>query len=95
LQVIKVDPKKCTGCHQCELWCGTEIASVAKELAGAIQEEPQPVPRVSAMPGCMPQRYHAAGCGNGAGIRSRTDMYCVLDVCDGLPLRDHQPLANL
>jgi carbon-monoxide dehydrogenase iron sulfur subunit len=46
LQVIKVDPKKCTGCHQCELWCGTEIASVAKELAGAIQEEPQPVPRV-------------------------------------------------
>jgi Fe-S-cluster-containing dehydrogenase component len=38
LQVIKVDPKKCTGCHQCELWCGTEIASVAKELAGAIQE---------------------------------------------------------
>jgi carbon-monoxide dehydrogenase iron sulfur subunit len=46
LQVIKVDPEKCTGCHQCELWCGSEIASVAKELPLSINEEPQPVPRV-------------------------------------------------
>ena len=46
LQVLIVDPNKCTGCHQCELWCGTEIASVAKGLFGAINEEPQPVPRV-------------------------------------------------
>ena len=46
MQVIKVDPKKCTGCHQCELWCGTEIASEAKELFQAINEAPQPVARV-------------------------------------------------
>ena len=46
MQVIKVDPHKCTGCHQCELWCGTEIASLTKELAEAVVEEPQPVPRV-------------------------------------------------
>ena len=46
MQVIKVDPEKCTGCHQCELWCGSEIASVAKELPLSINEEPQPVPRV-------------------------------------------------
>ena len=46
MQIIKVDPNKCTGCHQCELWCGTEIASVSKELFQAINEEPQPVPRV-------------------------------------------------
>ena len=46
MQVIKVDPQKCTGCHQCELWCGTEIASLSKELYGALKEEPQPVPRV-------------------------------------------------
>ena len=46
MQVIKVDPNKCTGCHQCELWCGTEIASVSKELFQAINEVPQPVARV-------------------------------------------------
>jgi len=41
-----VDKEKCTGCHQCELWCGTEIASTSRELAKAINEAPQPVPRV-------------------------------------------------
>ena len=46
MKVIKVDPEKCTGCHQCELWCGSEIASVGKELPLAINEQPQPVPRV-------------------------------------------------
>ena len=46
MQVIKVNPEKCTGCHQCELWCGSEIASVGKELPLAITETPQPVPRV-------------------------------------------------
>jgi len=46
LQVIKVDPNKCTGCHQCELWCGTEIASLTKRLFTAITEEPPPVARV-------------------------------------------------
>jgi len=46
VKVIMVDKEKCTGCHQCELWCGTEIASTARELAKAINEQPQPIPRV-------------------------------------------------
>jgi len=46
LKVLIVDKEKCTGCHQCELWCGTEISSVSKELAKAINEAPQPIPRV-------------------------------------------------
>jgi carbon-monoxide dehydrogenase iron sulfur subunit len=46
MEVIMVDQEKCTGCHQCELWCGNEIASVSKELPLAINEDPQPVPRV-------------------------------------------------
>jgi len=46
VKVLMVDKDKCTGCHQCELWCGTEIASTSKELARAINEEPQPAPRV-------------------------------------------------
>jgi anaerobic carbon-monoxide dehydrogenase iron sulfur subunit len=47
VQVIKVDPNKCTGCHQCELWCATEINSLTKELPKAIvEDDPQPVPRV-------------------------------------------------
>ncbi|MBP1708480.1 MAG: hypothetical protein H6Q40_269, partial [Deltaproteobacteria bacterium] len=27
MKVLMVDKNKCTGCHQCELWCGTEISS--------------------------------------------------------------------
>ena len=46
VKVLMVDKKKCTGCHQCELWCGTEIASVSKELSKAIHEDPRPAPRV-------------------------------------------------
>lgn len=46
MKVLIVDKEKCTGCHQCELWCGMEISSVSKELVQAIHEEPHPVPRV-------------------------------------------------
>lgn len=46
MQVIKVDPEKCTGCHQCELWCGSEIASESKQLPASIHDDPQPIPRV-------------------------------------------------
>jgi len=46
VKLLMVDKNKCTGCHQCELWCGTEIGSLSKELYGAIHEQPQPVPRV-------------------------------------------------
>lgn len=46
MKLLMVDKNKCTGCHQCELWCGTEIGSLSKELYGAIQEQPQPLPRV-------------------------------------------------
>jgi carbon-monoxide dehydrogenase iron sulfur subunit len=46
VKVLMVDKSKCTGCHQCELWCGTEIGSVSKELLTAVNESPQPVPRV-------------------------------------------------
>jgi Fe-S-cluster-containing hydrogenase component 2 len=46
VKVLMVDKTKCTGCHQCELWCGTEIASVSKELYQAINEDPHPIPRV-------------------------------------------------
>ena len=46
MKVLMVDKNKCTGCHQCELWCGTEISSVSKELYQAIHEDPRPAPRV-------------------------------------------------
>ena len=46
MEVLMVDKTKCTGCHQCELWCGTEISSASKELLKAIHEQPRPVPRV-------------------------------------------------
>ncbi len=46
MQVIMVDQRKCTGCHQCELWCGSEIASESKEMPFSFFDDPQPVPRV-------------------------------------------------
>ncbi len=46
MDVIKVIPEKCTGCHQCELWCGIERFSLAKELNQSIHEDPHPIPRV-------------------------------------------------
>ena len=46
MEVIMVDQRKCTGCHQCELWCANEISSESKEMPASFSDEPQPVPRV-------------------------------------------------
>lgn len=46
MKVIKVDERKCTGCHQCELWCANEISSESKVMPYSFFDDPQPVPRV-------------------------------------------------
>jgi anaerobic carbon-monoxide dehydrogenase iron sulfur subunit len=43
---VWVDQDKCLGCKTCELQCAVERGSVAKTLAGAVQEDPKPVARV-------------------------------------------------
>ena len=46
MKIIKVDERKCTGCHQCELWCASEISSESKVMPDSFFDAPQPVPRV-------------------------------------------------
>jgi len=107
VKVLIVDKTKCTGCHQCELWCGTEISSVSKELARAINEEPQPVPRVYVEGKQFAlQCRHCENapcleaCPNGrceeirdrVGICQRTHLHCLLDVCHGMPFWNYQSL---
>ena len=46
MRKIWVDKDKCVGCRTCELQCAVERQSVSKTLAGAVKENPKPVPRV-------------------------------------------------
>lgn len=66
MEVIRVIPEKCTGCHQCELWCGIEITSLSKELNKAIHEDARPVPRVHVEGTKFP--FHCRHCEDGPCI---------------------------
>src|SRR5512137_2402588 len=46
MQVIGVHLDRCTGCKTCELYCATERGSEGKTLLKAVQEWPQPQPRL-------------------------------------------------
>ena len=45
MKIIVTDLKRCLGCHSCELACAIS-RSVAKNLLGAILEDPKPATRV-------------------------------------------------
>lgn len=46
MKVIGVYSNRCTGCKTCELYCAVERGSNAKTLLKAVQELPEPQPRV-------------------------------------------------
>jgi len=82
---IWVDKDKCVGCKTCELQCAVERQSVSKTLAGAVREEPKPVPRVNV----------SGQTGNSMALQCRhcTDAVCVMACPSGAMARDKETEA--
>ena len=85
MRKIWVDKDKCVGCRTCELQCAVERQSVSKTLAGAVKENPKPVPRVSV----------SGRTGNSMALQCRhcTDALCVTACPSGAMTRDKETEA--
>ena len=85
MRKIWVDKDKCVGCRTCELQCAVERQSVSKTLAGAVKENPKPVPRVSV----------SGRTGNSMALQCRhcTDALCVTACQSGAMTRDKETVA--
>lgn len=77
---IWVDKDKCVGCKTCEIQCAVERQSVSKTLAGAVRENPRPVPRVRVS--------GQTGFSLALQCRHCTDALCVMACPSGAMARD-------